>query len=419
MNGQAPNASMATPTASWPDRRVIISVLGFNQIMAWGSSYYLPAVLAGPIARDMHWPLAWAVGGLSLGLLVAAFASPRVGAAIERQGGRRVLALSAVAIGAGQAGLAIASNFEIYIVAWLVIGIGMGAGLYDAAFATLGRLYGYSARSAITTLTLFGGFASTVCWPLSAFLVSEVGWRGACLTYAAIQIAVALPLYLLVMPPGASPMSEFSHGKDAAEAATVAKPSLALLLLLAVTLTVAASLSSLMSVHMLTILQDGGLALSAAVGLGALVGPSQVTARTIEMAIARYHHPIWTKLASVSFVALGLSALWSHLPITPAALASYGAGIGLESTARGTLPLSLFGASGYATLMGRLAMPSLLAQAAAPWIGAVLLERLGAHGTLAVVAGVAVVNVVLTIGLGRMVSRPDTRLHPSKSPNDT
>jgi hypothetical protein len=129
-----------------------------------------------------------------------------------------------------------------------------------------------------------------------------------------------------------------------------------------------------------------------------------VASRTIEMAIARFHHPIWTKLASVSFVALGLSALWTGLPIIPAALASYGAGIGLESIARGTLPLALFGASGYATLMGRLAMPSLLAQAAAPWIGAVLLERLGAHGTLAVVAGLALVNVALTVRLGRMVS---------------
>ena len=125
----------------------------------------------------------------------------------------------------------------------------------------------------------------------------------------------------------------------------------------------------------------------------------------VEMAIARYHHPIWTKLASVSFVALGLSALWSGLPFIPAALASYGSGIGLESIARGTLPLALFGASGYATLMGRLAMPSLLAQAAAPWVGAILLERIGAHCTLAVVAGVAVLNVALTGGLGWIVSR--------------
>jgi hypothetical protein len=144
--------------------------------------------------------------------------------------------------------------------------------------------------------------------------------------------------------------------------------SLALLATLAVTLTLAAAISSLLSVHLLTILQAGGMALAAAVGLGALVGPAQVAARTIELAIARYHHPIWTKLASVSFVAIGVSALWAGLPLIPVAPVFYGAGIGLESIARGTLPLALFGASGYATLMGRLAMPSLFAQAAAPWV---------------------------------------------------
>ncbi len=181
------------------------------------------------------------------------------------------------------------------------------------------------------------------------------------------------------------------------------KPTRVVLTLLAATLTLAASLSSLMSVHMLTILQDGGLPLSAAVGLGALVGPCQVAARTVEIAVGRYHHPIWTKLASVTFVALGFSALWTGLPIIPAALACYGAGIGLESIARGTLPLALFGASGYATLMGRLAMPSLLAQAAAPWIGALLLERLGAHGALAALAAVALLNVMAAVGLACLV----------------
>jgi hypothetical protein len=382
-----------------------MGVLGVTQILAWGSSYYLPAVLAEPIARDTAWPLTWVVGGLSLGLLMAALVSPRVGSMIERHGGRWVLAFSAAAIGIGQIGLAVAPNLVTYIVAWLVIGAGMGAGLYDAAFATLGRLYGREARSAITTLTLFGGFASTVCWPLSAFMVSEIGWRGACLVYAAIQLAIALPLYLLVIPRGAPADITSSRDTHAAQAPIAAKPSLMLLVALAVTLTLAAALSSLMSVHLLTILQASGVALAAAVGLGALVGPSQVAARTVEMAIARFHHPIWTKIASVSFVAVGISALWAGLPLIPAALAFYGAGIGLESIARGTLPLALFGASGYASLMGRLAMPSLLAQAAAPWVGALLLERIGAHGTLGFLAFAAVLNVALAGGLGWMISR--------------
>jgi hypothetical protein len=123
------------------------------------------------------------------------------------------------------------------------------------------------------------------------------------------------------------------------------------------------------------------------------------------MFIARYHHPIWTKIASVSFVAVGILSLGAGLPLVWASLGFYGAGIGLESIARGTLPLAFFGARGYATLMGRLAIPSLLAQATAPWIGAMLLERFGAHGTLAALAGAAVFNVVLALWLAWMVAR--------------
>ena len=130
-------------------RAVIVPVLGVTQILAWGSSYYLPAVLAQPIAADTGWPLTWVVGGLSLGLLVAGLVSPRVGRQIDRHGGRPVLAASAAPAGGGPAAAwPLAPNLPVYLAAWLVIGLGMGAGLYDAAFATLGRLYGQEARAA-------------------------------------------------------------------------------------------------------------------------------------------------------------------------------------------------------------------------------------------------------------------------------
>jgi MFS family permease len=394
--------SLSPPTRS---RGTIIAALGMTQIMAWGSSYYLPAVIAPAVVADTGWPLAWVVGGLSLGLFVGGLISPRVGSSIERHGGRNVLAFSAACIGIGQIGLAIAPSLAVYIVAWLVIGLGMGAGLYDAAFATLGRLYGHGARSAITTLTLFGGFASTVCWPLSAFLMGEIGWRGACLVYAAVQLLVALPLYLLILPRGVARPASQSNQKTVVASVPVTR-STPVMVILAATITLAAVISSTLSVHLLTVLQSTGMALAAAVGLGALVGPSQVGARAIEMVVARYHHPIWTKVVSVGCVAIGVSALWMGMPIVPLALAFYGAGIGLESIARGTLPLALFGASGYARLMGRLAMPSLIAQAAAPSVGALLVEQLGAHGMLAVLSALALVNAVLVGALALLLFRP-------------
>jgi MFS family permease len=399
----------ALPIAEAPGRAVVICALGVTQIFAWGASYYLPAVLAAPIAADTGWSLASVVGGLSLGLLTAGLVSPLVGRAIGRRGGRPVLAVSAGLLAAGLLSLALAHALPVFLLGWTIIGLGMGAGLYDPAFATLGRLYGQSGRSAITTLTLFGGFASTVCWPLSAFLDARLGWRGACLVYAAVQIAGALPIYLFVLPREPTQPEHAHPIPDSAapepRAKFLVRPGL--LILLAASITLASMISTVMSVHLLTILQAKGFTLTAAVGLGALVGPSQVAARTIEMLIARYHHPIWTKLAATTLVTAGLATLWDGGAIVTVALLLYGAGIGLESIARGTLPLALFGPERYPVIMGRIAMPSLMAQAAAPSIGAVLLARAGLNDALAIILAAAVFNVLLVAGLFVMTrSRP-------------
>ena len=390
-----------------PSRGIIISVLGVTQIFAWGSSYYLPAVLAKPISADTGWSLSWVVGGLSLGLLIAGLVSPWVGRAIAHRGGRPVLAVSAGLLAAGLSALALAHSLPAFLMAWLLVGLGMGAGLYDPAFATLGRLYGHKGRSAITTLTLFGGFASTVCWPLSAFLNAHLGWRGACLVYAGFQLVVALPAYVLVLPrePQRPAPRSVSPILQTDLPRTLDSKGDALFPLMAATITLSSVISTTLSVHLLTVLQAKGLTLAAAVGLGALVGPSQVAARAVEMVIARYHHPIWTKVASTSLVAAGLAALWIGVSIIPLALALYGAGIGLESIARGTLPLAVFGPERYPVVMGRIAMPSLIAQAAAPSIGTALIETGGASGAMRVFVAAAICNVILAVSLFLLLRR--------------
>ena len=383
--------------------RVVVPVLGITQILAWGSSYYLPAVLAKPTAEATGWSLSWIVGGLSLGLLIAGLASPLVGRRIKSHGGRPVLIASALLLAAGQSVLAIAPNLVVFLIGWVMMGLGMGAGLYDPAFSTLGRLYGHGARQLITALTLFGGFASTVCWPLSAFLVSELGWRGACASYAVIQLCISLPLYVFALPKERVG-DKIVPATEAEGDASMRTPSRSLFLLLATTIMIASMVSTVISVHLLTILQAHGLTMAAAVALGALVGPSQVGARFIESQIGKYHHPIWTKLVSVSSVLIGLVLLWGNLPLVFLTLIFYGAGIGLESIARATLPLALFGPADYAPIMGRLARPSLIAQAAAPSIGAVLIEFFGASQALAAVVIVTAANLVLALLLYRMVA---------------
>jgi MFS family permease len=377
-----------------PGRRLVVAALGVTQILAWGSSYYLPAVLAQPIASDTGWPLAWVVGGFSAGLMVAGLISPYIGRTINRGGGRAVMALSSVLLGCGLALLAAAQNLPMYLAAWLVIGLGMGSGLYDAAFATLGRLYSTNARGPIAALTLFGGLASTLCWPLSAFLLEHLGWRGACLVYAAIQLLLAMPLHWLVLPP--------LRG-HAQPAATVAGPKTPLLpradlakfLLTAAATALASAILAMLSVHLLTVLQAKGLELAAAVTLGAMIGPSQVGARIVQMIFASRYHPIWTKLTSALLVTLGLAMLLGGFPLLVVPLVLYGAGVGIESIVRGTLPLAIFDPASYAAIMGRIAMPSLLFQALSPWLGAILLDHGGPDFMLSVLTAMAVVNVVL------------------------
>jgi len=277
MKAQTPVATATQQERA--DRRVVITTLGLTQIFAWGSSYYLLAVLAKPIAADTGWPLSLVVGGVSLGLLAAGTISPRVGRAIDRHGGRPVLSASSALLAAGLAGLSLAPSAPAYLAAWVVIGLGMGAGLYDAAFAALGRIYGKEARRAITQLTLWGGFASTVCWPLSAYLVESLGWRGACFAYAALQLALALPAHLLLLHrvSARAPVAAVAPAAEAAGAPT--RNDRRAFLLMAGVVTIGGAASSLFSVHLLTLLQVRDVALGAAVALGALVGPSQFAAR--------------------------------------------------------------------------------------------------------------------------------------------
>lgn len=378
-------------------RLTVISALGVVQILAWGSSYYLPAVLAAPIANDTGWPLSWVVGALSIGLLTAGVVAPFVGYVIGEHGGRPVLAAAAVLLAAGQVIIGLSPNLPIFIAGWVVIGAGMAAGLYDAAFSTLGRLYGGTARSAITVLTLWGGFASTVCWPLSAYMVAQFGWRETCFAYAAIQLLISLPLVLTTVPPATIGTSHPSTKASAGIQLTGADRSM--FLLLAGLLVIGGAIGAIVGVQLLTLLQAQGITLTAAVALGALVGPAQVGGRMIEMAGKGEHHPLWTMTAALVLVALGLGLLTFGLGPVSMAILLYGAGNGVFSIAKGTVPLALFGADRYAPIVGRLARPSLVAQALAPAASAWISEHAGVAGAYGTLLLLAAANVVVCLGL--------------------
>lgn len=385
------------PAAMQP-RWVVVSAIGIAQILAWGSTYYLLSLLAGPIVADTGWPLAWVFGALSVGLLVSGLVSPRIGHLIDGHGGRPVLAASAALMGVGLCGVGLAPTLPVFIAAWVVIGAGMGAGLYDPAFSALGRIYGEEARPAITQVTLFGGFASTVCWPLTAVLAETLGWRGACLVYAAIHILVVLPLYLFGLPREArSPVVARVAG--VAPRGSLRPDQRLAFLLLAAGFTLAYATMTVIAVQLPTLLQAQGLTLAAAVGLGVLIGPAQVGGRILEMVFGRRTHPIWSLVASSGLVAIGILVLAGDGELAAAGIILYGMGSGIRSIARGTVPLALFGREGYAIIMGRLALPTLLATAVAPLLGTWLLDGAGPTGTLWILLAAAVLNAALVLPL--------------------
>ncbi len=384
------------------DRRVVITALGISQILAWGTSFYFPAVFAEPIVAETGWSLGLVVGGTSLGLLVAGLISPQVGMVIDRRGGRPVLLASSLLYAAGLAGVGLAPVLPVYLFSWALIGAGMGTGLYDAVFAALGRMYGSEARTPITSLTLFGGFASTVCWPLSAFMIDHVGWRAACFIYAGLHLCVSLPLQMAVVRKTPAATGETCSRSGAGPEQRTIENEVMIFALLALVLSIAAGIGSIVVVHLLIFLQARGVDFAVAVGLGTLFGPAQVGARVVERLFGNRYHPIWTMIGSCALMAIGLLMLFGGLPALVSIILLYGAGYGISWIGRGTLPLALFGPVRFPRLMGKLAFPSLILQALAPSAGALLIERVGANATIGALTAFALLNVVLIAVLWRL-----------------
>ncbi|HZY19958.1 MAG TPA: MFS transporter [Ramlibacter sp.] len=376
----------------------ITAPLGAAQTLAWASSYYLLAVLAEPIAHELALPLPLVFAAFSLALVVSACTGPWAGRTIDRIGGRAVLACSAIAFAAGLALLSRASGLVGLLCAWALLGVAMAAGLYDAAFATLVRLHGQHARPSITGVTLMAGFASTVGWPASAWMASAWGWRGACLGWAALHLFVSLPLYLSL--PRAPAVRE--RPDDRGQAAEPATPvPLATAAALAAIFAITWFTSTAMAAHLPRLLQAAGVTLATAVLVGALIGPAQVVARLLEFGVLQRFHPLLAaRLAALGHPA-GALALFALGPVAaPAFAVLHGMGNGIMTIANGALPLALFGPRGYGARQGWLMLPARMAQASAPFLFGLALERWGA-ASLWGTAALGMVSASLLLTLGR------------------
>jgi MFS family permease len=354
-------------------RRVVVAALGTSQTLAWASSYYVPAILADPISAAIGIPRSWFFAAFSASLLITAFAGPAVGRIIDRYGGRGILVLSNLTLASGLIGLAAAKGVYSLFAAWAVLGAGMALGLYDAGFATLAALYGREAQGPITGITLFAGFASTVSWPLSTFLNASLGWRETCLVWAALNLVIGLPLNRWFLPIPVK-RAEFMHKIHT----SVGWKPYREMFLLAFVFAAAWFVTGSMAAHLPRLLERWGASPVQAIAAAALVGPAQVAARLLEFLLLRRIHPLISARIAAVLHPIGVAALAIAGPSAAAVFAVlYGAGNGLLTIARGTVPLAIFGPHSYGERTGLLGAPARAAQALAPLLFGLLLDAMG------------------------------------------
>ena len=371
-----------------PHRNVIL--LGLAQLLAWGSTYYLPAMLALPMARDLGISNGMVFAAFSWALIVSALLGPAAGWASDKFGGRAVLMFASGLLAAALALLSQAQGALQLFAAWSLIGAGMAAGLYEGAFAAAVQFYGRDARGPITGITLLGGLASTVAWPVSAWLEINMGWREACLAWAAVHLLINLPLYGFLRKPQAQQTAPESVAQESASAAHSPERIIELKselsaaqqqragLLLALIFALTWFISTAMAAHLPRLLQVQGIDLATALLLGSLIGPAQVAGRLLEYTVLRHQHPLLSARLAGAMHPLG-AALFMLAGAPAGALFAllHGVGNGVLTIAKGVLPLVLFGAQGYALRQGLLMVPARFAQALAPLAFTVALDHWG------------------------------------------
>ena len=382
-----------------PATQAVIA-LGFTQITAWGTTLYALGVLGKPIAADTGWGQSLVFGGLTVALLVSSAVSATVGRLIDRLGGRGVMSVGSIFTAAGLAALSTVTHPYAYLAVWAFLGLAMRMNLYDAAFAALVQVTPSRGRRAISYLTLFGGFASTVFWPIGYELNASYGWRSTLLIFAVINLCVCLPLHWLGLARRDPDVEEDDGATPAAAAAPSAAPLEGTARTIGMVLfgligAASAVVMGALAVHLVPLLEASGLAAATAVFLASLKGFAQVAGRIWDLTLARKWHPIDVGRASIAFLPLSFLVLmlgganfWTALAFT----LLFGIANGLVTIVRGAVPLALFGAKGYGAVLGVLATPYLLLAALAPAAFALVVERWGYGAAEAIMLGAGLVS---------------------------
>ena len=369
----------------WADPLVVsVNALGLTQITAWGTSYYCLGVLAKPIGADTGWSTGTIFLGFSVALVVMGLISTWVGRLIDRVGARAVMSIGTIIVSAGLLALSQVNAVATYLAIWAVLGVGMRCCLYDAAFAALVQVVPSRGRAAISYLTLYGAYASTVFWVIGHYLNDAYGWRGTLLIFAAVNLVVCLPLNWLGLSWREPPIQATPAAKAATEAAEA--PALEGRLrvigiaLFALIMSLNGFVFGVVSIQLVPLLEASGLAVAAAVWVASLKGHGQFAGRLVEIFFAKN-----LKAMTVARIAIGvlpaslvlLMLAHGELMLLIAFTVVLGASQGVITIVRGAVPLALFGTKGYGAVLGLIATPILLVNAFSPTVFALIVEQIG------------------------------------------
>ena len=372
----------------------LITALGIAQIVSWGSLFYAIGVLGPAMRSELGVSELFLFGSFTAGLLVSGTLAPFAGRLIDHKGGRFVLSGGSLLAALAMSVLALATHPAAMVVGWLIAGAAMAACLYDPAFATLSQHAGERYRRAVTALTLFGGFASTVFWPLSHLLLEAWGWRITWGLYAGFHLFLCLPIHRLFVPKH----SRITRADELAPGVEVS-PGLsdARLRWLAVSFAIATFIFGVIAVHLISLLTTAGLTPAQAVTVSMLVGPMQVAGRIIELGFAGRVRAVTVGIVAFALMLLALVALISVEGFGIAAIVfviAYGCGNGVLTIVKGTAPVELFGRTGLGGLLGYLSRAGLYAKAVAPAsFSALLTFGLTRNAALASLAGLSLVGM--------------------------
>lgn len=378
-----------------------VALLGFAQILLWGGSYFLLSVLAAPIMEEMKWSYQQVYGCLSLALLIAGLLLPRVGRLIDTAGRNYALQYAGVVMAAGLVLVGLSHHYFLFITGWIIMGIAMAMGLYDALFASLGKQYGSQAHKAIVQVTLISCLAPSISWSFSLLLLDHFGWRNTCLLYALLLLLVILPIHWYAFPA----QDKRTAPDKAEEPIPALSPALfrsRVYYLILFNFTIGALLNTGIVVYLIDILSASKMAMASVLTITALLGPSQAAARALELVLPKKSVLGTAVLSGVAHL-VGILLLLIGADTAAFAVVLFGLGNGMRSILRGTLPLHVFGKEGYPVIIGRLGRLPLIAQAFAPFAGGLLIAQGGVTAFLVTCASLAGINLIAIALIRRLV----------------